>query len=290
MASPNDIHVGAGSTILNPDSVPIDLGLTSEGATVKYTGKLEPIITDQYLAPVGYYIPGEECTLETILSEAGATKLKYAIGYGTVSTTAAGAGQVGYDKLTFGGNTALTDYVLEYRAPRRTNSSLYIRVRLYKVNISPDLEMVFKKDGTLGFKMTAMAVCDTTKDAGNQLGYYMQETAVATDGSPATMAVSSITPVDGATDQLATVDIVVTFNRDIHPDSVDSDHFILTSAAGAIVATSVSQTDTDEVTINPTASLSAATTYLVCISGDCRALSDYTQMATSVIYDFTVAS
>ena len=49
--TPSKIHVGAGNLVLNPDSVPIDLGLTKEGGTWKYSGELEAIKTDQYLAP-----------------------------------------------------------------------------------------------------------------------------------------------------------------------------------------------------------------------------------------------
>jgi hypothetical protein len=291
MATPSKIHVGAGNVVLNPDSVPIDLGLTSEGATFKYNGELEPIKTDQYLAPVGYYIPGEECSFETILSESGATAFKYAIGGGTITTQAPDAGQVGYDKIPFGGQTVLTDYVLEYRAPKRTNRSLYLRLRLLKVNISPNLEPQFLKDGSMGFKFTAMAVCDTTQSAGEQLGYWMEETAAATDGSPATLETSSIVPGDGASGIAVDTTIVVTFNRDIHPDSVNDGNFVLTEDDGTIVTTTVSQTDTDEVTITPSSDLSASTTtYLVSVSENCRALDDYSKMAVTEIFDFTTVA
>lgn len=291
MATPSKIHVGAGNVILNPDSVPIDLGLTKEGGTFKYNGELEPIETDQYLSPVGYYIPGEECSFETILSENGCTALKYAIGSGTITTQAAGAGQVGYDKLPFGGQTVLTDYVFEYRAPKRTNRNLYIRLRLLKVNISPNLEPQFLKDGTMGFKLTVMAVCDTTQTAGEQLGYWMEETAAATDGSPATLATSSIVPADGASGIAVNTTIVVTFNRDIHPDSVNDGNFILTKDDGTIVTTTVSQTDTDEVTITPSSNLTASTTtYIVAVSENCRALDDYSKMSVTEIFDFTTVA
>jgi len=87
---PNKIHVGAGDLYLNPGTDDIHLGLCSEGATLKYKGELEAIEVDQFLAPVGHFVPGEECDFETIISEASATKLKYALGYGTVSTVTEG--------------------------------------------------------------------------------------------------------------------------------------------------------------------------------------------------------
>lgn len=285
--TPEKIHVGPGTVTLNPDSVPIALGLTSEGGILKYNGELEPIEQDQYLAPVGYSVPGETCTFETILNEASANMLKYALGTnGTVTTQAAGAGQVGYDKLPFGGQTVLTEYVFEYAAPKRTNRSLNIRIRLHKVNISPNLEMQFLKNGKLGFKLMVMAMCDTTQSAGEQLGYYMEETAVATDGSPAQLATSSIVPADGASGIAVGTTVVITFNRDIHPGSVHSGNFVLTKDDGTIVSCTVTQTDTDEVTMTPGANLDGSSTYLVVVAKDCKALSDYSQMAVTEIFDF----
>jgi hypothetical protein len=290
MATPSKIHVGAGNLVLNPDSVPIDLGLTSEGGVLKYTGALEPIETDQYLAPVGYYVPGEECSFETMLSEVGASKLQYALGYGSVTQQAAGAGQVAYDKISFGGNTVLTDYVLEYRAPKRTNRSLYIRIRLHKVNMSPELEISFLKDGTTGFKLIAKAVCDVTQSAGEQLGYYLEETAAATDGSPATLAVSTFVPADAASDIAINTTIVVTFNRDIHPDSINLGNFVLIEDGTGIVTGTVAQTDTDEVTFTPSANLSNSTDYSFIVAKDCKALDDYSQMAASECANFTTVA
>jgi hypothetical protein len=284
--NPGKIHVGAGNLVLNPDSVPIDLGLTAEGGLLKYVGELEPIETDQYLAPVGYYVPGEECSFETILSEASAEKLKYALGYNSVTTVSAGAGQVGYSQIAFGGNTVLTDYVMEYRAPKRTNRSLYLRVRLHKINISPNLEMAFLKDDKVGFKFMAMGVCDTSQDPGEQLGYYREETAVATDGSPAQLAVDSIVPANGAGGIAVGTTVVITFNRDIHSDSINLGNFIMTKADGTYVTCTIAQTDTNEVTLTPASNLDGTSTYLVGVSKNCRALDDYSMMGASEVFNF----
>jgi len=285
MADGTKIHVGAGTLLLNPDTDAYDCGFCSEGATLTYNAELEPIEVDQILAPVGYFVPGEECKFETILSEVSATKLKYALGYGTVTTVAAGAAQKGYDKIEFGGNTVLTDYVLEYAAPKRSNRDLYIRVRLLKVNISPNLEVVFKKDGTTGFKLTAMAVADTTQVAGKQLGYYMEETAEFTGDTP-TLVVSSVTPVDGAVGQATSVNFVATFNRAVHPESITTGHFTMTKADGTGVACTVTRTTSTTVTMDPVAALDGASTYVVVVSKDVQALDDRSTMAINQYYNF----
>lgn len=288
MGTPTKIHVGAGNINLNPDSSPIDLGYTSEGGTLTYNAELEAISVDQVLSPVGYFIPAEECMFETILDESGVDTMQYTIVGGTKTTQAAGASQKGWDKLEFGGAYILTDYVFEYFAPKRNAANLYVRIRLYKVNISPNLETVFKKDGKTGWKFTCKAAADTTKDAGKQLGYYLEETADLTGTTP-TLAVSTTVPADGAAAVAVSSTIVVTFNRNIHPESVIEGNFILAEADGTPVSGTVSQTDSDEVTFTPDANMTAATVHIFAISENVRALDDYSAMADNEIINFTTA-
>ena len=288
MGTPSKIHVGAGNINLNPDSSPIDLGYTSEGGTLTYNAELEAISVDQVLAPVGYFIPAEECMFESILDESGVDTMQYTVVGGTKTTQAAGAAQKGYDKLEFGGAYILTDYVFEYFAPKRTAANLYVRVRLYKVNISPNLEVAYKKDGKTGWKFTCKAAADTTKDAGKQLGYYLEETADLTGTTP-TLAVSSTVPADAAAAVVVSSTIVVTFNRNIHPESVIEGNFILAEADGTPVSGTVSQTDSDEVTFTPDSNMTASTVHIFAISENVRALDDYSAMADNEIINFTTA-
>lgn len=288
MGTPSKIHVGAGNINLNPDSSPIDLGYTSEGGTLTYNAEIEAISVDQVLAPVGYFIPAEECMFESILDESGVDTMKYTIVGGTKTTQAAGAGTKGYDKLEFGGAYILTDYVFEYFARKRNAANLYVRIRLYKVNISPNLQTVFKKDGKTGWKFSCKAAADTTKVAGKQLGYYLEETADVTGTTP-TLAVSSTDPADGAAAVTVDDTIIVTFNRNVHPESVIQGNFILAEADGTPVSGTVAQTDSAEVTFTPDANMSAATVHIFAISENVRALDDYSPMADNEIINFTTA-
>lgn len=290
MSNPSKIHAGAGTLTLNPESSPIDLGLTQDGATLTYSAELESIMTDQYLSPVGYYVPGEECTFETLLTEGSADIVRYALGATdqTVSTQSADASNKGYSQIAFGGNSTLTDYVLEYKAKKRTNSNLYVIIRLHLVNISPNIELAYKKDGVSVYKITFKAKADTTKDAGQQLGYYREETADVTGTTP-TLAVSSTDPADEDADVAVTESIAIVFNRNVHPSSITNGNFVLMDDSGNLVTTTVAFTGTagTNVTVTPSANLSATTNYVLMISENVRALDDYTKMSASVPIYFT---
>jgi len=291
--TPSNIHVGAGVLTLEPDSSPISFDSTNDGATLTYSAELEPIQVDQELSPVGYYVPGEECKFETILAEADANTLQYALGATDQSVTdqAATATDNGYTEIKFGGNYVLTDYVLEYKAAKRNQSGCYVIVRLYKVNISPNLELVYKKDGVSFYKITFMAMADTTKSAGQKLGYYRYEDELATGGTPV-LAVSSTTPADAAAAVAVDVgSIAIVFNRNVKPSSVIGGNFILMTDAGVEHTTTVAFTGDagTNVTVTIPSNLSAATTYLLVISSNVRALDDNSAMAADVIVDFTTA-
>ena len=190
--TPANIHVGAGTLTLNPDSSPVSFESTQDGATLSYSAEIEPINVDQVLSPVGYFVPGEECTFEMMVVESDATTLQYALGATdqSVTTQTADGSNKAYTEIKFGGNYTLTNYVLEYKARKRNQSNCYAVIRLYIVNISPNLEAVYKKDGITVYKLTFKAVADTTKSVGQQLGYYRNETSDITGGT-ATLAVSS---------------------------------------------------------------------------------------------------
>ena len=286
----SDIHVGAGSLVLNPDSSPITVDSTTDGCTVSFSAELEDIMIDQVLCAVDHFIPGEECTMEVMINEGTADKLKLALGATdqTVSTQVADADNKGYSQINFGGNYILTDYVAEYKAKRRNAANLYIIIRLHKVHISPNLEAVYSKDGVTQYKLTLKACADTSQEVGQQVGYYRQETADVT-GTTATLAVSSTDPADGAVDMAIDEAIDIVFNRNVHPESVNSGNFILMDDTPAEVASTVAFTGDagTNVTVTPSANLSNSSTYYLVISENVMALDDKTKMSADVIIDVT---
>ena len=91
--------------------------------------------------------------------------------------------------------------------------------------------------------------------------------AVTTDIAPPT--ISATVPADGAAAIDKTADLTVTFSEAIQAGDANDDHFILTTAAGVAVATTItinSPTNTI-VTINPDAALGGTTDYLLIITG-----------------------
>ncbi|MHB8182862.1 MAG: hypothetical protein ACYDDN_03800 [Candidatus Desulforudaceae bacterium] len=187
MTSPYDatkIHIGPGRLVLTEikeGATAVNCGFTKDGGILKFVQQVEKIETDQLLGPAGFYISGEECEFETLLAELEMEQLNIALGGGgTVSDVTAGVGQPGGKKLEFGENAAVKEYVLTYTAPKRTNRALNVVAHLYITKVHPDASLTFTKNGQLAYKVRFVARPDLTKGAGKQLGYIMDETAVAT--------------------------------------------------------------------------------------------------------------
>ncbi|MDF2800229.1 MAG: hypothetical protein K0S61_132 [Anaerocolumna sp.] len=100
--------------------------------------------------------------------------------------------------------------------------------------------------------------------------------------APTALAMSTIVPADAATAIAVGANIVITFNNKILEESI-----IVSSAAGVIIPASKTWDATGKIlTIDPTANLTAATTYLVALVG----VADiYSQTLTPVIKKFTTA-
>lgn len=111
-------------------------------------------------------------------------------------------------------------------------------------------------------------------------------TAVQTPATASPSALScTYSPTDGATNQLATVNIVLTFNNKIRSGNAG---IVVTKADGSIVAAAYSWDAAVKVlTIDPTSSLTAGATYLTTVSG----VTDiYGQVLADAVKDFAVAA
>ena len=101
----------------------------------------------------------------------------------------------------------------------------------------------------------------------------------------------SVVPADSATDQLATVNVVWTFNKAILPSTMTADNFfIVADTDGAAVAGALSiGTSNTVVTFNPTASLGAGAAYRTIVTTGVKSLAG-TALAANAVTKFTVAS
>lgn len=151
-----------------------------------------------------------------------------------------------------------------------------------------------------GFKPTASITIDSTKvDSANlaaleailfgtagadaRLPLPDEVAALFAGSAPSALAMSLIVPADAATDVVVTANVVMTFNNAILDESV-----IVMSAGGVVVAGTKSwDVDNKILTFNPTASLSASTTYIVTIAG---VVDIYSQSLATETSTFTTAA
>jgi hypothetical protein len=107
--------------------------------------------------------------------------------------------------------------------------------------------------------------------------------ALFTGGAISAIALSSIAPTNGQGSQAITVNVVMTFNNAIKVEDI-----VLTTAAGVIVAVTRSwDADHKILTLDPNASLSAGTTYIVAIAG---VVDIYNQALTASVKTFSTSA
>ena len=124
---------------------------------------------------------------------------------------------------------------------------------------------------------------DTANNAFNAEGWFDQVQTPSTSSAPPAIALSSIVPADDATSVAVSSTVVLTFNNKIAEDNVT-----LISNAGVIVAATKSYDTTGKIlTITPSTSLSAATSYIVSVAG---VVDVYGQKLTAMATNFTTAS
>jgi len=103
---------------------------------------------------------------------------------------------------------------------------------------------------------------------------------ITPDTTPPTV---TVVPADSAVAQLATVNVVWTFDKAIQPVYATGANFTLTKADGTAVAGAVTiSTDNTVVTFNPTASLDASGVYIAFASANVKDMSGNALAANSV--------
>lgn len=114
----------------------------------------------------------ETLTVETTLAELTATNLKLALGSTqTITTTAAGASQHGFEDLKAGGEIYLPEYQLGFEGfvLDSSNHQLPVRLFLYRANFVLNGALSFAKKAAAGIPLQVKALADTSKTAGQQL-------------------------------------------------------------------------------------------------------------------------
>lgn len=159
----------------------VNLGYTLQPVTLNYNREVFELMVEQVNGAVKRRVTNEVAIIETVLAESTPTNIGYAIG-GTVTTTAAGVGQVAYQELKAGGSTLLTEaaWGLEGLYENATGVKFPVRVFLYKATAILNGPLTFAKAAGVGVPIQISALNDTGKTVGEQLISIQRVTAVAT--------------------------------------------------------------------------------------------------------------
>jgi len=190
MAAPASIWISAKGVAL-PDETTVaagaswgaswtDLGYTSSPLGVAINRETFDMEVEQIANIVKSIVTKDTVDLEVTLAEITAANLRYAMSASSaVATVAAGASQHGFDTLKFGGDVLLPEYQVGFEAVKldASNNRLVTRLFLYRVVLTMGGKLEFSKKAAAGIPLKVMALADTSKTAGEQIGEFQNVTA-----------------------------------------------------------------------------------------------------------------
>jgi hypothetical protein len=156
-------------------------GMTKEPLKCDYNFDELEIEVQESLAPVDRVRIKEALTLETVLAEITAANLSLAAN-GTVTTTAAGAGQVGKEEVEVGGSGAIAQFAWGFEGTFITDAgvSLPVRFFLFKGTARANGALEQGRELSPGISIQVKGLADTSKVVGKQLFKWQKVTAAAT--------------------------------------------------------------------------------------------------------------
>lgn len=182
LVSPALVYVSPLSTAL-PDETTVAAGASWGASWTELGYTLTPLAmgvdvetleleVEQTPNPVAMLQTKQAATFEVTLAELTAANLKYALSSrSTITTTAAGANQHGFDTLKVGGDTQIPYYQMGFEGVQLDSSGnkLVKRVFIYKAVLTLGGKLEFSKKAATGIPLVVTAVADTAKTAGEQL-------------------------------------------------------------------------------------------------------------------------
>lgn len=157
------------------------VGATKEPLTCLYEDEHTEVNIEESLSAVHRFRTSESLTLETVLAELEADYLQLLL-EGTVTDTAAGAGQVGFEELPAGGVALRTSYAWGFEGVYQDSggNNHAARVFIYRATARLNGELMFSKreDDYLGVPIQVQALSHATNLG--DLFKFQRVTAVAT--------------------------------------------------------------------------------------------------------------
>lgn len=155
--------------------------LTKTPVTLNRDVSTFDVFVEQTTVPLRRAITEEKMTIETQLAEFTGVNLALVMG-GTNTTTAAGAGQKGYDKVVAGGEWTLPEraWGIEGKYIDADGDEFPVRLFLYRATVKLGGELSFQKGDYVGVPIQIEALGDTSKAIGAQMIEIHRVTAAAT--------------------------------------------------------------------------------------------------------------
>jgi hypothetical protein len=157
------------------------LGYTTQPTTFTYAYDTLQVDVQQSLAPIKQRKINESVVLASALAQFEGALLALVLS-GTNVTTAAGAGQKGFDRVTTGGDPALTERMFAIEGWRQDSAGTKQPVRcfIYRGTITANGAVPFNKSAVTEIPITITGLGDSTKAIGANLLEWQIVTAPAT--------------------------------------------------------------------------------------------------------------
>ncbi len=168
---------GTPDSTAHPGSV--HLGMVATAVTTGVKPKIEPIVVDQFDAPVDVYEGDLMASIGGELAQTTSAIFQYMLGSGVYSTGS------GFDQLTFGGLlTTLPKPCFAAISPKRDNPNQYIVALLYMCVATGGFSVSMGRAKPSYWKFDVQGLADITRTAGQQVGVIYRTLVNASGGTP----------------------------------------------------------------------------------------------------------
>lgn len=192
-SSANTIKVGEYGDL---EAAAVDVGYTDGGVEIVKSEEIKEIMVDQELGPVAAPTIKEGVSIKANIAEASLAQIAMAWGYPTTAVT-------GASSFVMGGKTDIHDYKTVYINCIGPGPGTR-KITIHKAKIKGDSSQKYVKDNIAMVPVEIIALCDTTKSAGEK---FLSIVDTGLDTTAPTVALS--TPADGGTVAKTTKGVVV---------------------------------------------------------------------------------
>lgn len=142
----------------------VHLGAIASAITFQLTPQVANIELDQYESPIAQYVDKLNVSIEAELAQTEMVKISKALGVGTYSSPS------GAKQITFGGNTAVTEFCVAAISKKRTDPTKFIVACLYKTIASGGVKIMLSRKSPSFYTVKFTGLQDLTRTAGKQIG------------------------------------------------------------------------------------------------------------------------